>query len=129
MQSVAVTTAAENAPFFAAVERGMFSKLGLDVKVEVMPSGVEIANALASGTVDAGLFGTYPFLTAVSRGVPVVLIGHTWNNALDESAERGAVGHRARRCGRAGRRSRQAQGQEDRRHARRGRRAVHRRGC
>jgi ABC-type nitrate/sulfonate/bicarbonate transport system substrate-binding protein len=79
---VAVTTAAENAPFFSAVERGMFAKLGLDVKVEMMPSGVEIANALASGTVDAGLFGTYPFLTAVSRGVPVVLIGHTWNNAL-----------------------------------------------
>lgn len=80
---VAVTSAAENAPFFAAVERGIFSKLGLDVKVEVMPSGVEISNALASGTVDAGLFGTYPFLTAVSRGVPVVLIGHTWNNALN----------------------------------------------
>jgi ABC-type nitrate/sulfonate/bicarbonate transport system substrate-binding protein len=79
---VAVTSAAENAPFFSAVERGMFSKLGLDVKVDVMPSGVEIANALASGTVDAGLFGTYPFLTAVARGVPVVLIGHTWNNAL-----------------------------------------------
>ena len=79
---VAVTSAAENAPFFAAVERGIFSKLGLDVKVDVMPSGVEIANALASGTVDAGLFGTYPFLTAVSRGVPVVLIGHTWNSAL-----------------------------------------------
>lgn len=79
---VAVTSAAENAPFFAAVERGIFSKLGLDVKVEVMPSGVEISNALASGTVDAGLFGTYPFLTAVSRGVPVVLIGHTWNSAL-----------------------------------------------
>ena len=59
---VAVTTAAENAPFFSAVERGMFAKLGLDVKVEMMPSGVEIANALASGTVDAGLFGTYPFL-------------------------------------------------------------------
>ena len=57
---VAVTTAAENAPFFSAVERGMFAKLGLDVKVEMMPSGVEIANALASGTVDAGLFGTYP---------------------------------------------------------------------
>ena len=32
------------------MERGMFSKLGLDVKVDVMPSGVEIANALASGT-------------------------------------------------------------------------------
>jgi len=79
---VAVTSAAENAPFFSAVERGIFSKLGLDVKVDVMPSGVEIANALASGTVDAGLFGTYPFLTAVARGVPVVLIGHTWNNAL-----------------------------------------------
>jgi ABC-type nitrate/sulfonate/bicarbonate transport system substrate-binding protein len=79
---VAVTSAAENAPFFSAVERGIFSKLGLDVKVDVMPSGVEIANALASGTVDAGLFGTYPFLTSVARGVPVVLIGHTWNNAL-----------------------------------------------
>ena len=47
-----------------------------------MPSGVEISNALASGTVDVGLFGTFPFLTAVARGVPVVLIGHTWNNAL-----------------------------------------------
>jgi ABC-type nitrate/sulfonate/bicarbonate transport system substrate-binding protein len=30
-----------------------------------------------------GLFGTFPFLTAVARGVPVVLIGHTWNNALN----------------------------------------------
>jgi ABC-type nitrate/sulfonate/bicarbonate transport system substrate-binding protein len=79
---VAVTTAAETAPFFSAVERGMFAKLGLDVKVEMMPSGVEISNALASGTVDVGLFGTFPFLTAVARGVPVVLIGHTWNNAL-----------------------------------------------
>lgn len=80
---VAVTSAAENAPFFAAVERGLFAKAGLDVKVDVMPSGVEISNALASGTVDVGLFGTFPFLTAVARGVPVMLIGHTWNNALN----------------------------------------------
>ncbi|HSV21026.1 MAG TPA: ABC transporter substrate-binding protein [Casimicrobiaceae bacterium] len=78
---VAVTSAAENAPFFSAMEQGTFAKLGLDLKVDVMPSGVEISNALASGTVDVGLFGTYPFLTAVARGVPVVLIGHTWNNA------------------------------------------------
>ncbi|MEP7062510.1 MAG: ABC transporter substrate-binding protein [Betaproteobacteria bacterium] len=80
---VAVTTAAENAPFFSAVERGLFAKQGLDVKVDMMPSGVEISNALASGTVDVGLFGTYPFLTAVARGIPLVLIGHTWNNALN----------------------------------------------
>jgi sulfonate transport system substrate-binding protein len=80
---VAVTSAAENAPFFAAMERGTFSKMGLDIKVDVMPSGVEISNALASNTVDVGLFGTYPFLTAVARGVPVVLIGHTWNSALN----------------------------------------------
>jgi ABC-type nitrate/sulfonate/bicarbonate transport system substrate-binding protein len=79
---VAVTSAAENAPFFSAMEHGTFAKAGLDVKVDVMPSGVEISNALASGTVDVGLFGTFPFLTAVARGVPVVLIGHTWNNAL-----------------------------------------------
>jgi sulfonate transport system substrate-binding protein len=80
---VAVTSAAENAPFFSAMEHGTFSKLGLDVKVDVMPSGVEISNALASGSVDVGLFGTFPFLTAVARGVPVVLIAHTWNNALN----------------------------------------------
>ena len=79
---VAVTSAAENAPFFSAVERGLFAKAGVDVKVDVMPSGVEISNALASGSVDVGLFGTYPFLTAVARGIPVVLIGHTWNDAL-----------------------------------------------
>jgi NitT/TauT family transport system substrate-binding protein/sulfonate transport system substrate-binding protein len=65
------------------MEHGTFSKLGLDVKVDVMPSGVEISNALASNSVDVGLFGTFPFLTAVARGVPVVLIGHTWNNALN----------------------------------------------
>jgi ABC-type nitrate/sulfonate/bicarbonate transport system substrate-binding protein len=80
---VAVTTAAENAPFFSAVEKGLFAKQGVDVKVEMMPSGVEISNALASGSVDVGLFGTYPFLVAVSRGIPLVLIGHTWNNALN----------------------------------------------
>ena len=79
---VAVTSAAENAPFFSGVERGIFAKAGADLKVEVMPSGVEIVNALASGQVDVGLFGTFPFLTAVARGVPVILIGHTWNNAL-----------------------------------------------
>ena len=79
---VAVTSAAEGAPFFAAMERGLFSKAGLDVKVDVMPSGVEIVNALSSGTADVGLFGTFPFLTAVSRGVPLVLIGHTWNSAV-----------------------------------------------
>ena len=78
---VAVTSAAEGAPFFAGMERGTFSKLGLDIKVDVMPSGVEIVNALASGTADVGLFGTFPFLTGVARGVPFVLIGHTWNNA------------------------------------------------
>jgi sulfonate transport system substrate-binding protein len=78
---VAVTSAAEGAPFFAGMERGVFSKLGLDIKVDVLPSGVEIVNALSSGTADVGLFGTFPFLTAVSRGLPFVLIGHTWNNA------------------------------------------------
>ena len=40
---VAVTSAAENAPFFSAMEHGTFSKVGLDVKVDVMPSGVEIS--------------------------------------------------------------------------------------
>ena len=80
---VAVTSAAEGAPFFSGMERGIFSKAGLDVKVDVLPSGVEIVNALASGTADVGLFGTFPFLTAVSRGLPVVLIGHTWNSAVN----------------------------------------------
>ncbi|MBA3507780.1 MAG: ABC transporter substrate-binding protein [Betaproteobacteria bacterium] len=79
---VAVTSAAEGAPFFAGMERGIFSKLGLDLKVDVLPSGVEIVNALASGQADVGLFGTFPFLTAVARGVPLVLIGHTWNSAV-----------------------------------------------
>jgi ABC-type nitrate/sulfonate/bicarbonate transport system substrate-binding protein len=57
---VAVTSAAENAPFFSAMEHGTFSKLGLDVKVDVMPSGVEISNALASNSVDVGLSARSP---------------------------------------------------------------------
>ena len=96
--SVAVTTAAENAPFFSAVERGMFAKLGLDVKVDVMPSGVEIANALASGTVDVGLFGTLPVPDRGSARRAGRADRPYVEQRAQESAERGAVGHRA--CGR-----------------------------
>jgi ABC-type nitrate/sulfonate/bicarbonate transport system substrate-binding protein len=55
---VAVTSAAEGAPFFAGMERGLFAKAGLDVKVDVMPSGVEFFIAVARWSADVGLFGT-----------------------------------------------------------------------
>jgi hypothetical protein len=72
---VAVTSAAENAPFFSAMEQGR-SPSWPGSEVDVMPSGVEISNALASARWTSAC-SDVPFLTAVARGVPVVLIGHT----------------------------------------------------
>jgi ABC-type nitrate/sulfonate/bicarbonate transport system substrate-binding protein len=79
---VAASAGAEDAPLFVGVDQGIFAKHGLDVKVDLFPNGVEAINSLAGGNADVGVFGTYPFLAAVSKGIPLILIGHNWGDAL-----------------------------------------------
>jgi sulfonate transport system substrate-binding protein len=79
---VAASSGAEDAPLFVGIDKGIFAKHGLDVKADLFPNGVEAINSLVGGNADIGVFGTYPFLAAVSKGIPLVLIGHNWGDAL-----------------------------------------------
>jgi len=79
---VAASSGAEDTPLFVAIDKGFFASHGLDVKADLFANGVEAINALAGGNADIGVFGTYPFLAAVSKGIPLVLIGHNWGDAL-----------------------------------------------
>lgn len=79
---VAASSGAEDAPLFVGIDKGIFSKHGLDVKANLFPNGVEAINSLVGGNAEIGVFGTYPFLAAVSKGIPLVLIGHNWGDAL-----------------------------------------------
>ncbi len=74
-----------HAPVFVAVEQGLFEKHGLDVEVVMFQSGVEMINGLLAGSHDVNTMGTIPFLSGVSNGFPLVLIGHLHGKALAES--------------------------------------------
>ncbi len=72
---IGAATATDHAPVFAAVERGIFPKHGLDAKVNMFETGQENINNLLAGNQDAYVGGTVPFLVGVSNGMPLVLIG------------------------------------------------------
>jgi len=77
--------ATDHAPAFVGVERGIFAKHGLDVKVVMYETGVDMLNGLLNGAQDVNIMGSVPFLAGVSRGQPLVLIGHLHNDALSAS--------------------------------------------
>ncbi len=82
---IAGAAAAEDAPLFAAVEKGFFADAGLDIEVRMFTSGVEMINALNAGEVHATVMGSFPLLASVSKGLPLKLIAHNWGSALQES--------------------------------------------
>ena len=68
--------ATDHAPVFAGVEKGIFAKHGLDAKVVMYPTGVEMINGLIAGAQEVNVMGSVPYLAGVSNGLPLVLIGH-----------------------------------------------------
>lgn len=70
---------------YVALEKGFFAKNGLDAKVNVFATGVEEINALVGGTQDVIVLGSTPFLSAVSNGLPLVMIGHAHGDAVRTS--------------------------------------------
>lgn len=77
--------ATDHAPAFVGVERGIFAKHGLDVKIVMYESGVDMLNGLLNGAQDVNIMGSVPFLAGTSRGQPLVLIGHLHGDALSSS--------------------------------------------
>jgi NitT/TauT family transport system substrate-binding protein len=60
---------------YLAVEKGIFQKHGIDLKlVSFLKGGPEVIAAAASGQVDLGGIGT-PILTGISRGMPIKIVG------------------------------------------------------
>ncbi len=77
--------ATDHAAAFIGIERGIFAKHGLDAKLVMYQTGVEMINGLLSNAQDVNIMGSIPFLAGVSRGQPLVLIGHLHGDALSTS--------------------------------------------
>lgn len=82
---VGAAGASDHAPAFVALERGIFAKHGLDVKIVMYESGVDMLNGLLNNAQNVNIMGSTPFLAGASRGQPLVLIGHLHGDALNQS--------------------------------------------
>ncbi|MBS0322109.1 MAG: ABC transporter substrate-binding protein [Proteobacteria bacterium] len=78
---IGAANATDHAAAFIGVEKGIFAKHGLDAKVVMYQSGPEMINGLLNGQQDVNIMGSVPFLAGVSRGQPLVLIGHLHGDA------------------------------------------------
>jgi NitT/TauT family transport system substrate-binding protein/sulfonate transport system substrate-binding protein len=77
--------ATDHAAAFIGVEKGIFAKHGLDAKLVMYQTGVEMINGLLANAQEVNIMGSVPFLAGVSRGQPLVLIGHLHGDALSDS--------------------------------------------
>ena len=73
---VGVSTSSEFVVIYYGVESGVFAKHGVDVKPISYPSGVEMVTGLIAGAQEVNTMGSLPFLSGLTRGFPIVLIGH-----------------------------------------------------
>jgi sulfonate transport system substrate-binding protein len=78
---IGAANATDHAAAFIGVERGIFAKHGLDAKIVMYQTGPEMINGLLNGAQDVNVMGSIPFLAGVSRGQPLVLIGHLHGDA------------------------------------------------
>ncbi len=68
-------------PNLVGIDNGYFKAQGLDPELKIVPSGNDVIQALAGGSVDFGDASHALFLAAVANGLPVVAIGlHSWGN-------------------------------------------------
>jgi sulfonate transport system substrate-binding protein len=72
-------------PVFAGVEKGFFAAQGLDPKVIMYPTGVEMVNGQLNGAQQVSALGTSPFLAGVSNGFPLMMIATLHGNSLSDS--------------------------------------------
>ena len=78
---VGTLQASDHGMLYAGVERGIFTKNGLDAKMVFYNTGVDMLNGMIAGQHDVSLLGSAPFLAAAGNGAPLVLIGHLHGDA------------------------------------------------
>lgn len=74
--TIGVAGAVDDAPIFVGVDQGIFAKFGLDAKVKMYESGIDMMNGLVNGDQQVNIMGSIPFLVGVSKDFPIVLIAH-----------------------------------------------------
>lgn len=72
--TIASGPAIDHVSVFAGVDRGVFARYGLDVKVKLYPTGVEEVNAIQANECQFGVLGSVPLLTSVDKGIPILLV-------------------------------------------------------
>ena len=82
---IACSPAIEHLAVFRAMEAGIFAKHGLDPKLTLFQTGVEMINGLTSGGLDVINMASIPLMAGASRGMPLVLIGHLYGDAFASS--------------------------------------------
>jgi NitT/TauT family transport system substrate-binding protein/sulfonate transport system substrate-binding protein len=82
---IGCSPAIEHLAVFYAQEAGLFAKHGLDPKVTLFQTGVEMINGLTSGGLDVVNMASIPLMSGVSRGMPLTLIGHLYGDAFAKS--------------------------------------------
>lgn len=82
---IGAANATDHAAAFIGVEKGIFAKHGLDAKIVMYQTGVEMINGLLAGAQDVNIMGSIPFLAGTSRDQPLVLIGHLHGDATKMS--------------------------------------------
>jgi NitT/TauT family transport system substrate-binding protein len=71
---VNITASADLLPFHYAYQQGLFTKAGLDVTWQPVPTGALVMVAIVGNAAQIGFGGLLSILTAYSKGVPVQLI-------------------------------------------------------
>lgn len=82
---IGAANASDHAAAFIGIERGIFAKHGLDARLVMYQTGVEMINGLLAGAQEVNIMGSIPFLSGTSNGQPLVLIGHLHGDALNQS--------------------------------------------
>ena len=74
-------------PMFVGVEKGLFNKHGIDLKLKVVNTGTDMVNAMTKREVQIGDMSVTTFLKARHAGSPFMVVGMIMNDATTTFAD------------------------------------------
>jgi len=74
---IGVFPAADYAPLFVGIKRGVFKKAGLDIKVQYAFTGSALMAAITSGATDLATNSDLGGITGIANGLPVKIVTQT----------------------------------------------------
>ena len=74
-------------PMFVGVEKGLFKKHGVDLKLKVVNTGTDMVNAMTKREVQIGDMSVTTFLKARHAGSPFLVVGMIMNDATTTFAD------------------------------------------